>query len=175
MTTQAGTKVQANGLAPEIEEEVTSFEGETQAFLRGERPGDDYRRFRLQYGIYGQRQAEQHMVRVKIPHGSLTADQLDALADIADGFALRRLGHVTTRQDIQFHFVRLADVPTIMWTLARAGLTTREASGNTVRNVTADPVSGLCADTVFDVTPHAEAVARYFLRHPGVQKLPLKF
>jgi sulfite reductase beta subunit-like hemoprotein len=175
VTTEVGIKGRPSGLAVEIEQELESFEREAQAFLRGERPGDDFRRLRLQHGIYGQRQADQYMMRVKIPHGSLTADQLEVLAGIADRFALRRLAHVTTRQDVQLHFVPLADVPTIMWTLARAGLTTREASGNTVRNVTADPVSGLCADTAFDVTPHAEAVARHFLRHPGAQKLPRKF
>lgn len=173
--TEAGIKGRADGLAAEIEEELETFERETRAFLRGEGLGEDFRSFRLQYGIYGQRQADQHMVRVKIPHGSLTADQLDVLADIGERFALRRLAHVTTRQDIQFHFVPLAEVPTIMRDLARVGLTTRESSGNTVRNVTSDPVSGLCVDTVFDVTPHAEAVARHFLRHPGAQKLPRKF
>jgi sulfite reductase beta subunit-like hemoprotein len=115
------------------------------------------------------------MVRVKIPHGSITADQMDVLGDIAERYSPRKLGHVTTRQAIQFHYVPLADTPEVMRILAQAGLTTREACGNTVRNVTADPLSGLCTDTVFDVTPHAEAAARFFLRNPICQKLPRKF
>jgi sulfite reductase beta subunit-like hemoprotein len=175
MTAEVRVGGQASGLVSEIEAEIDNFEREARAFLEGQGLGEGFRPFRLQHGIYGQRHAGQQMVRVKIPHGSLTADQLDVLADVGDRFTLRRLGHITTRQDIQFHFVQLADVPTIMWMLAGAGLTTREACGNTVRNVTADPVSGLCTDTVFDVTPHAEAVARHCLRHPVTQKLPRKF
>ncbi len=176
MTTEVKTGRRLSVTTPEVEEEIAVFEREAQAFLAGRGLGDAFRPFRLQHGVYGQRQAGgQHMVRVKIPHGSLTADQLDALAGIAERFVPRRLGHVTTRQDIQFHFVRLADVPAVMRALAAAGLTTREAAGNTVRNVTADPFSGLCPDTVFDVTPHAEAVARHFLRNPLCQRLPRKF
>jgi sulfite reductase (ferredoxin) len=169
------TSVRSAILAPEVEAEVDRFEREALAFLEGGGLGEAFRAFRLQHGIYGQRQAGEYVVRVKIPHGSLTADQMDVLADIGERFAPRRVGHVTTRQDIQFHSVQLADVPTVMRGLAHVGLTTREACGNTVRNVTADPFSGLCFDTVFDVTPHAEAVARHFLRHPVSQKLPRKF
>ncbi|OGO49589.1 MAG: hypothetical protein A2148_11350, partial [Chloroflexi bacterium RBG_16_68_14] len=136
---------------------------------------DDFRPFRLQHGIYGQRQDNVQMIRVKIPHGSLTAEQMDVLGDIAERFTPRKLGHVTTRQDIQFHFVLLEDVPTVLRIMAQVGLTTREACGNTVRNVTADHMSGLCPDTVFDITPYAEATARFFLRNPICQKLPRKF
>lgn len=175
MTTEVRPDVRPAVVAPEVQAEVDRFEREALAFLEGGGLGEDFRPFRLQHGIYGQRQADQYMVRVKIPHGSLTADQMDALADIGERFAPRRLGHVTTRQDVQFHSVRLADVPAVMRALAEVGLTTREACGNTVRNVTADPFSGLCFDTVFDVTPHAEAAARHFLRHPLSQKLPRKF
>ena len=163
------------GLAPDIAAEIDNFERETKAYIEDRGLGDDYRPFRLQHGIYGQRQDFNQMVRVKIPHGSLTADQVDVLAEIAEKFSERPVGHVTTRQDIQFHYVKLDNTPTVMRLLARAGLTTREACGNTVRNVTADHFSGLCPDTVFDVTPHAEAVARYCLRHPVAQKLPRKF
>jgi sulfite reductase (ferredoxin) len=175
VTTEAKTAVPLPALTPEIEAEINNFGRETLAFLEGTGLGDAFRAFRLQHGIYGQRQAGQYMVRVKVPHGSLASDQMDTLADIADHFAPRRLAHVTTRQDIQFHSVQLADVPAVMRILAQAGLTTREACGNTVRNITADPFSGLCLDTVFDVTPYAEAVARHFLRHPVAQKLPRKF
>lgn len=162
-------------LEPLIAAEIDNYERETRAFLRGAGLGDGFRPFRLLHGIYGQRQDNAQMVRVKIPHGSLTAEQMDVLGDVCERFAPRRLGHVTTRQDVQFHFVSLADTPALMRMLARVGLTTREAAGNTVRNVTADHVSGLCADTVFDVTPHAEATARFFLRNPAFQKLPRKF
>jgi sulfite reductase (ferredoxin) len=163
------------GLVPEVAAEIDNFERETEAYLEGKGLGDGYRPFRLQHGIYGQRQDHNQMVRVKIPHGSLTADQMDVLADVAEKFSARPIGHVTTRQDVQFHFIKLDKTPTIMRMLAQAGLTTREACGNTVRNVTADHFSGLCPDTVFDVTPYAEAVARHCLRHPVAQKLPRKF
>lgn len=162
-------------LDPVVVAEIDNFEREAKAFLAGGGLGDDFRPFRLQHGIYGQRQDDAQMVRVKIPHGTLTADQLDVLGDIAEEYTPRRVGHVTTRQDVQFHFLKLERVPEVMRRLAEAGLTTREACGNTVRNVTADHMSGVCADTVFDVTPYAEATARFFLRHPVCQKLPRKF
>jgi len=163
------------GLEPLVAAEIDNFERQAKAFLAGEGLGDDFRPFRLQHGIYGQRQDNVQMIRVKIPHGSLTADQMDVLGEIAERFTPRKVGHVTTRQDVQFHFVLLEDVPEVLRIMARAGLTTREACGNTVRNVTADHMSGVCPDTVFDVTPHAEATARFFLRNPVCQKLPRKF
>jgi len=165
----------SGGLDPLVVAEIDNFEREAKAFLDGGGLGDDFRPFRLQHGIYGQRQDDAQMIRVKIPHGTLTADQMDVLGDVADQFTPRKVGHVTTRQDFQFHFVKLEDVPTVMRIMAQAGLTTREACGNTVRNVTADHMSGVCVDTVFDVTPYAEATARFFLRHPVCQKLPRKF
>jgi sulfite reductase beta subunit-like hemoprotein len=155
--------------------EIDNFEREAQAFLEGGGLGDDFRPFRLQHGIYGQRQDDAQMIRVKIPHGTMTAGQMDVLGDIADEYTPRKLGHVTTRQDIQYHYVKLEEVPEVLRRLAAADMTTREACGNTVRNVTADHMSGVCADTVFDVTPYAEATARFFLRHPVCQKLPRKF
>ena len=114
MTTEVMTAVPPAPLTREIEVELDGFARETQAFLAGKGLGDAFRAFRLQHGIYSQRQTGQYMVRVKVPHGSLTADQMDALADVADRFAPRRLGHVTTRQDVQFHWVQLADVPALM-------------------------------------------------------------
>ena len=168
-------QIPTEGLEPLVAAEIDNYEKETKAFVKGGGLGDDFRPFRLQHGIYGQRQDDAQMVRVKVPHGTATADQMDVLGDIAEQYTPRKLGHVTTRQAIQFHFVSLEDTPTVMRILARAGLTTREACGNTVRNVTADHMSGLCSDTVFDITPHAEATARFFLRHPVCQKLPRKF
>ncbi|MDP3767913.1 MAG: nitrite/sulfite reductase, partial [Dehalococcoidia bacterium] len=162
-------------LDPIVTAEIDNFEKEAKAFSAGGGLGDDFRPFRLQHGIYGQRQDEAQMIRVKIPHGTATADQMDVLGDVAEQYTPRKVGHVTTRQDIQYHFVKLEDVAAVMRVLAEADLTTREACGNTVRNVTADHMSGLCSDTVFDVTPYAEATARFFLRHPVCQKLPRKF
>src|SRR5581483_237503 len=133
------------------------------------------RPFRLQHGTYGQRQADRQMMRIKVPHGTLTPDQLHAIADCAEQYTPRKLGHVTTRQAIQLHFVMLEDAPKVMRRLAQVGITTREACGNTVRNITADPLSGIADDCVFDVTPYAEAAMRYFLRNPVNQKLPRKF
>ncbi len=165
----------SEGLEPLVRAEIDNFEKESKAFLAGEGLGDDFRPFRLQHGIYGQRQDDAQMIRVKIPHGTMTADQMDCLGDIAEQYTPRKVGHITTRQDFQFHYVKLEEVPTVLRIMAQAGLTTREACGNTVRNVTADHMSGVCADTVFDVTPYAEATARFFLRHPVCQKLPRKF
>src|SRR5262247_1617987 len=114
------------------------------------------------------------MLRVKIPQGALTGDQLEALADVADQYS-RGFGHITTRQNVQFHFVKLHDVEPAMRRLAEAGLTTREACGNSVRNITACPYAGVSAEERFDVTPYAEALTRYLLRHPLSSTLPRKF
>jgi len=125
--------------------------------------------------VYGQRQPEAQMVRVKVPLGILTAAQLEALGQVARDYAAGQRGHVTTRQDIQLHFVKLEDTSTVMRLLGAAGLTTREACGNAVRNVTGSPFAGVCPREPFDVTPYAGAYARYFLRHPLTQRLPRKF
>src|SRR5260221_1466120 len=114
------------------------------------------------------------MLRVKVPQGVLTSDQLDALADVAERYS-RGFGHITTRQNLQFHFVKLHDVEPAMRRLADAGLTTREACGNSVRNITACAYAGVAADERFDVTPYAEALTRYLLRHPLSSTLPRKF
>ncbi|MEX2159397.1 MAG: nitrite/sulfite reductase [Dehalococcoidia bacterium] len=160
---------------PLVTAELDNFEKEANAFLAGGGLGDDFRPFRLQHGIYGQRQDDAQMIRIKIPHGTMTADQMDVMADITENYTPRKVAHVTTRQDIQIHYIKLEDVTEVMRKLAEAGLTSREACGNTVRNVTSDHMSGVCEDSVFDVTPYAEATARFFLRHPVCQKLPRKF
>lgn len=145
-------------------------------FERGEIGADEWRAFRLVHGTYGQRQqdADSHMIRVKIPQGVLAADQLRALADVAERWS-RGFGHVTTRQNVQLHFVRLHDAEPALRRLAEAGLTTREACGNSVRNVTACAYAGVARDEIFDVTPYAEALTRHFLRHPLSSSLPRKF
>src|SRR5258705_4239962 len=155
----------------DIDEFVTTLE----RYERGEMTPDQWRAFRLVRGTYGQRQAEDaQMLRVKIPQGILTSDQLDALAEVGERYS-RGFGHITTRQNLQFHFVTLHDVEPAMRRLADAGLTTREACGNSVRNITACPYAGVAADEAFDVTPYAEALTRYLLRHPLSSTLPRKF
>jgi sulfite reductase beta subunit-like hemoprotein len=167
-------KVEARHTAEAIEEEIRIFEERVGQLLRGEITDDQFRPFRLKHGIYGQRQPGFQMVRVKIPSGILNAEQLRVLAEIAGTYSTGR-GHVTTRENCQFHFVRMTNVPTIMRKLAASGLTTREACGNTVRNVTSCPLAGLCATESFDVTPYALATTRFFLRHPDFHDLPRKF
>ena len=160
---------------PIVQAEIDNFEKQALAWRAGDGLGDDFRPFRLQHGTYGQRQANRQMMRIKVPHGTLTPDQLHAIADVADWYTPRKLGHVTTRQAIQIHFVMLEDTPKVMRRLAEVGITTREACGHTVRNITADPLTGIAEDCVFDVTPYAEAAMRYFLRNTVNQKLPRKF
>lgn len=160
---------------PVVQSEIDNFEAQVKAWRAGGGLGDDFRPFRLQHGVYGQRQPDNQMVRIKVPHGTLTPDQLHAIAEVADLYSPRKLGHVTTRQAIQLHYVKLEDSPELMRRLAQVGVTTREACGNTVRNITADPLSGIADDCVFDVTPYAESAMRYFLRNGTNQKLPRKF
>ena len=160
---------------PIVRAEIDNFEREALAWRAGTGLGDDFRPFRLQHGTYGQRQADRQMMRIKVPHGTMTPEQLHAIAECAEVYTPRKLGHVTTRQAIQLHFVMLEDAPKVMRRLAEVGVTTREACGHTVRNVTADPLTGIADDCVFDVTPYAEAAMRYFLRNPVNQKLPRKF
>lgn len=157
-----------------ILEEIDTFEKEAVRMLAGDIVNDLFKPFRLQYGIYGQRQAGVQMVRIKVPFGGLTANQLRRVAELADRYATG-VGHVTTRQDIQMHFVELKDVPTIMRALAEVGLTTREACANTVRNVTGCHLAGVCQGEVFDITPYAKTVAYHLLRNPLNQSLPRKF
>lgn len=160
---------------PIVKAEIDNFEREALAWRAGTGMGDDFRPFRLQHGTYGQRQADRQMMRIKVPHGTMTPEQLHAVAECAEMYTARKLGHVTTRQAIQLHFVMLEDAPKVMRRLAEVGITTREACGHTVRNITADPLTGIADDCVFDVTPYAEAAMRYFLRNPVNQKLPRKF
>ncbi len=167
-------KIATHPIPPTIQEEIETFEGEALRILAGEISTDLFKPFRLQYGIYGQRQPGVQMVRVKIPFGGITANQLRRLAELADHYATG-VGHVTTRQDIQMHFVELKHVPTIMRGLAEVGLTTREACANTVRNVTACHLAGVCQGEVFDVTPYAKTVAYHLLRNPLNQSMPRKF
>src|SRR5437773_4971162 len=170
-STQTG---KTTSISPDIIREIESFEEEAGKVLRGELSQDLFRPFRLQHGIYGQRQPGVQMVRIKIPFGGLNSIQLRVIAEMADRYATG-VGHVTTRQDIQLHFALLKDVGTIMRGLAEVGVTTREACANTVRHVTAGHLAGVCKGEVFDVTPYAKTVALHLLRNPLNQSLPRKF
>src|SRR6476659_6995790 len=162
-------------LAFSSEADIDEFVSVLEQYERGDLTPEAWRKFRLVRGTYGQRQdADASMLRVKIPQGLLTADQFRAFADVAEQYT-RGFGHITTRQNLQFHFMKLHDVELAMRRLAEAGLTTREACGNSVRNITACPLAGVAADELFDVTPYAEALTRYLLRHPLSSKLPRKF
>jgi len=166
--------IQTIPIPQEIIEEIETFEDEVARLQSGDTPIDVFKPFRLQYGIYGQRQPDVQMIRIRVPFGGMTANQLRQVAEITDTYATG-VAHVTTRQDIQLHFVPLPQVGTIMRKLAEVGLTTREACANTVRNVTACALAGVCPGEVFDVTPYAKAVADHLLRNPLNQSLPRKF
>jgi sulfite reductase (ferredoxin) len=165
--------------APEIDAagltDADKFDDLLAGYLRGEIDEDAFRIFRLNNGIYGQRQGgHNQMVRVKIPYGGLLPHQLETLADIGDVYS-RGWGHITTRQNVQFHFVELEKVPEVMRVLAHSGMTTREACGDTVRNIQGCHFAGVCPFEKLDITPWAEAAYRHFVRNPLSQRLPRKF
>src|SRR5712691_8695118 len=174
MTVSAPPEVEERHSREAIEAEISRFEERAEQLRSGAITEEQFRPFRLKHGTYGQRQAGFQMLRVKIAAGVLQPAQLRVLADIADEYSTSR-GHLTTRENLQFHFVKLENVSTAMRRLADTGLTTREACGNTVRNVTACPVAGICPGEAFDVTPYALGVSRYLLRHPDFHDLPRKF
>jgi sulfite reductase (NADPH) hemoprotein beta-component len=154
--------------------DIDEFVDMLEKLERQEITPDQWRRFRLLRGTYGQRQDNVQMMRIKVPQGVVSSGQMRALADVASRYS-RGFCHVTTRQNIQYHFVQLCDAETAMRELADQGLTTREACGNSVRNVTGCPYTGTSASEIFDVSPYAEALTRYFLRHPLAASLPRKF
>jgi sulfite reductase (NADPH) hemoprotein beta-component len=156
------------------ERDIDEFVDMLGKFERQEIAPEEWRRFRLVRGTYGQRQDNVQMLRIKIPQGILTSSQMRALAGVAARHS-RGFCHVTTRQNIQFHFVQLSVVETVMRGLADEGLTTREACGNSVRNITGCPMAGTSDNEIFDVTPYARSMTRYFLRHPLSGVLPRKF
>ncbi len=159
---------------PIIEREFLDFDNEAEKFLAEELPEDQFIGFRLKQGVYGQRQPDVQMVRVKLPFGGVTPDQMDAFADVVERWAPLNKGHITTRQNVQIHHVPLRDMEDLLKVVAEAGLSSREGCGNTVRNVTGDPWAGVAPDEVFDPTPYAGAYVRYFVRHPTTQLMPRK-
>ncbi len=155
--------------------DIKRFEVAIEQYLNGEITEDVFRVMRLNNGIYGQRQGgTNQMVRIKLPAGTITPQQLDLMGDLAEQFS-RGWGHITTRQNIQFHFVELRRIPDLLRRLTDVGLTSREACGDTVRNVMACHLAGACPHEKLDVTPWAEATFRHFVRNPLGQRLPRKF
>ncbi len=160
---------------PALAADVEKFEVMLDRYLTGDLDDEVFRVFRLTNGVYGQRQGGHHqMLRVKVPYGSLTPEQLDAFGHIADEYS-RGWGHITTRQNVQFHFVELERVPAVLRDLAAVGLTTREACGDTVRNVQGCHLAGACPYEVLDISAWADATFRHFLHNPIAQRLPRKF
>ncbi len=159
---------------PILEHEFDDFDTESTRFLDGKLTETDFIKFRLKQGVYGQRQPNVQMVRVKLPMGGITPDQLDAFADAIDEYVPLRKGHITTRQNIQMHHVPLPDAAKLIRELSDAGLSSREGCGNTMRNVTGDPRAGTLEGELFDITPYAGAYVRYFVRHQTTQAMPRK-
>ncbi len=162
-------------LDPDQAADIAKFEAVLTDYLAGDIGEDAFRVFRLTNGIYGQRQGgRDQMVRVRIPYGRIEPHQLEMMGHIAEHYS-RGWGHITTRQNIQFHFVQLERIPDLMRDLASVGMTSREACGDTNRNVQGCHLAGACPFEVLDITAWAEAANRHFLRNPLVQRLPRKF
>jgi sulfite reductase beta subunit-like hemoprotein len=159
---------------PILEREFDDFDNEAAKYLSGEKPEDEFIGFRLKQGVYGQRQPDVQMLRIKLPFGGVTPEQMEAFAGVVERYAPLNKGHITTRQNIQIHHVPLPDAAKAIRELSDAGLSSREGCGNTIRNVTGDPWAGVAADEVFDPTPYAGAYVRYFVRHPTTQLMPRK-
>jgi sulfite reductase (ferredoxin) len=159
---------------PILEREFDDFDTRADGFLAGQESEEQFIGFRLKQGVYGQRQAARQMIRVKLPFGGVTPEQLEAFADGAEQFTPLVKGHITTRQNFQFHHIPLKDAAKFIRMISDAGLSSREACGNTVRNVTGDPWAGV-TDEAYDITPYAGAFVRYFVRNDVCQLLPRKF
>jgi sulfite reductase (ferredoxin) len=161
-------------LIPIIEREFDDFKTEAGKFLAGETPEDEFIKFRLKQGVYGQRQPDVQMIRVKLPFGGITPEQMESFASVIEKYVPLNKGHVTTRQNVQMHHIPLPEVEKAIRELSESGLSSREGCGNTVRNVTGDPWAGVAKDELFDMTPYAGAYVRYFVRHPTTQAMPRK-
>jgi sulfite reductase beta subunit-like hemoprotein len=159
---------------PILRHEFDDFDNEAEKFLAGEMEENEFIGFRLKQGVYGQRQADVQMIRVKLPWGGVSPEQMDTFAAVVERYAPLKKGHITTRQNIQIHHVPLRDAAALIREISDAGLSSREGCGNTVRNVTADPWAGICHDELWDPTPYVGAYVRYFVRHPTTQLMPRK-
>lgn len=203
MSAQEWKERLAGSMPPDLAEEIDLFEGQVALRRQGKMEDRVFAETRLRRGAYGQRydNGQRHdgavtrtlsypnpeltkgpetlwdapgMLRIKIPYGGVTPDQLDLMADLAEEYSDEIL-HVTTRQDIQLHYIHIDETPTIMRRLAAVDITTREACGNSVRNITACPIAGVCTTETFDVTPYADAITRFLLGHPDCQDFGRKF
>jgi len=159
---------------PILEREFDDFDTEAGRFLEGGTPEDQFIGFRLKQGVYGQRQADVQMVRVKLPFGGITPEQMETFADVVERYAPLNKAHITTRQNIQIHHIPLKEMTALIREISDSGLSSREGCGNTVRNVTGDPWAGVCEGELFDPTPYVGAYVRYFVRHPTTQLMPRK-
>ena len=162
-------------IIPFMEEEIQRFDTEVDRFRVGELDNTVFTPFRLRQGVYGQRQADVQMIRIKLPGGIASADMLDCLADITEQYAPLDKGHITTRENIQFHHIPLEHTSRVLRMLGKVGLSTREACGNTVRNVVGPATAGVSPEEVFDPTPYLTAYVRFGVRHPITQNFPRKF
>lgn len=176
MSTKIWEKIDLHN-GSDVSKELDEYEDIIKKLYDGEIHPERFRSYRLLFGTYGVRHQGEgiHMLRIKVPSGFITSEQLRTIADVVEKYAGSGHGHLTTRQDIQLHFVKLGDVPALLRELEKTGLTTREACGNTVRNITASHLSGICPDEIFDPLPYALYTTRYFLRHPLTSTLPRKF
>ena len=165
----------SHSIIPFMEDEIVRLEEESAAFVAGERENTEFTPFRLKQGVYGQRQVDVQMIRVKIPGGIITTEAMDALGDFTTKYAPLGKGHITTRENFQFHHIPLDQCPDALRLLGAAGQSTREACGNVVRNVVGAPTSGVCASEIFDPTPYLAAFVRFAVRHPLTQAFPRKF
>lgn len=159
---------------PVVEEEILELSKKIELFNTGKIDEEKFRSLRLARGIYGQRQEGVQMIRIKLPYGKVKSNQLHRISDVSDEYSRGRL-HITTRQDIQIHYVDLNRTPELWSELDKDGITLREACGNTVRNVTASELAGIDKDEPFDVSPYADALFRFFLRNPISQEMGRKF
>ncbi len=159
---------------PIVEKDIIELDKKIREFKGGSIDEEKFRSLRLARGVYGQRQPGVQMIRIKLPYGKVSSRQLRRISDVADEYSTGRL-HITTRQDIQIHYVDLERTPELWAQLEKDSVTLREACGNTVRNVTASETAGIDKDEPFDVSPYAQAVFEYFLRNPIGQEMGRKF
>ncbi len=171
--TENKTRPNIAGESTSVRSEIEGFRGDLARYESGKISSTVFLENRLRFGVYGQRQDGAHMMRSKIPLGLLSATQLEVFADVAERFGNGN-AHLTTRQGIQTHFVRLSETPDFMHTLNSQNMTAREACGNVVRNITASPIAGVSPTEAFDVTPYGMALAQFLLRHPDAQSLGRK-
>ncbi len=159
---------------PIVQKDIIDLEKKIRLFREGKADEEKFRSLRLARGVYGQRQAGVQMVRIKLPFGKVTSEQLHRICNVSDEYSTGRL-HITTRQDIQIHYVSLDRTPELWSQLEKDDITLREACGNTVRNITASPTAGIDVNEPFDVSPYAHAAFQFFLRNPICQEMGRKF